>query len=140
MLPRYDDIRALTAAEPMWFTEDGVPRFAPFAPTMLGVYDNFALLAAVRCQSCSQVTPVGAGITRFVFHVIADHQINVDEYTVERFVNEWTMGDPPHHNCPGAGETMTADTVGLIEVWQRPHFEWERRADLERAFAEEDFG
>ena len=51
MLPDYSDILDAAGRQPDWWTHDGVPRFAPFTPPMLGVYDEFALLAEIACQS-----------------------------------------------------------------------------------------
>ena len=131
MLPRYDDIRALTDAEPMWFTEDGVPRYAPFTPSMLGIYDTIAALAVVRCHSCGANIHVGIGRPRYRFTTTPGGDAFVDEFSPQRLVAVWGPGDPPRHDCPGAGETMTADVVGFLQVWERRADEWARCSELE---------
>ena len=65
MLNEYTDILALAdragVGSPLWWDEGGVPRFAPFHPTLLGVYDQYAVLGEVTCASCHKSMLVGLG-------------------------------------------------------------------------------
>jgi hypothetical protein len=135
MRPDYTDIRALTDQEPLWFTIGGVPRYAPFHPSMLGVYDRSAVLVNVACQSCDAEMLIGDGAAALTLHRLAKGE--VEEITIERFASRWTCGDPPRHNCPGSGETMSAVELEIIEAWERVDFDWKRRVDLEGAFRDE---
>ncbi len=129
MLPSYRDILDAVGREPLWYSEPGVPRFAPFAPSMLGVYDEWAVLAEVPCVACPKVLLVGLGGSSSL-HLLLDHERFFD--TIEEFVESATcFGDPPHHCCPGGGDTMVSGDVRIVEVWERRRTVWSRRPDLE---------
>jgi len=131
MLPDYSDIRALTDRQAEWYDTNGVPRYAPFAPRLLGVYDVMALLAEVECQSCHKMLLVGDGQGSYGFVGVGSENITVVVNKIDAFVSDWSFGDPPRHDCPGAGETMTCESTNIVEVWQRVHLDWTRRPDLE---------
>jgi len=64
MFPKYEDILELAdraGVEPIWWDEDGVPRFSSFDPEMLGVYDRFAVLGELACAACGKCMQVGVG-------------------------------------------------------------------------------
>lgn len=132
MLPDYADIKDAIDREPDWFTADGIPRYWPFHPDMLGVYDTMAVLVEIECASCQEAMLVGDGLPTVTL-TIPDEPAAMRPVIndVERFVSEWSMGDPPRHYCPGGGGTMVCDEVAVIEVWDRDGAgEW-RRPDLE---------
>jgi len=132
MRPSYNDIRSRIAEEPKWFTVDGVPRYEEFTPKMLGVYDNLAGLFVVRCQSCGRTMLVGDGTPRLSLLRVALGKTN--QLTIEEFTRGWACGDPPRHDCPGAGETMSATEIAVMEAWEQIDMEWQRRSDLERPY------
>lgn len=130
MHPKYEDILNLASqagVEPVWWDENGVPRFRPFRPEDLGVYDYFAALGEIECsaQYCRRGFLVGVGLpkqtftlTRFVTNSI-DSVIDAIE----------CYGDPPRHTTPDggtcAGETMVSDMVRIVGVWVRDDgLEW----------------
>lgn len=117
----------------MWWDEHGVPRFAPFRPDMLGVYDNYVVLGEVECACtyCRRHMLVAVGRPKVTFLGYAARPATWDLPKVAALLEAW--GDPPRHGCPGAGETMTTDFVRVVEAWERgTHFEWERRPGLGR--------
>lgn len=122
MKPAYKDILALTDRSPIWWDENGVPRYAPFHPSMLGVYDQFAILAEIACQSCPALLLVGKGSTC------------LETQALPELVAGFIYGDPPRHNCPGAGETMSSEEVRVVEAWEKERFEWVRRPEMEGPF------
>ncbi|MCL4413188.1 MAG: hypothetical protein M1522_00325 [Actinobacteria bacterium] len=130
MLPAYADIRSRILKDPLWHDHHGVPRYGPFAPDMLGVYDNFAILAEIACQSCGARFLVGGGWQRF--NILVDPIV---ERTLAGLVATFDYGDPPRHvygtmgRC--AGETTTSDTVRIAEAWEQVGLEWVRRSELE---------
>jgi len=134
MRPDYADIRALTDREPLWFTIGGVPRYAPFHPRMLGVYDRSAVLVRIACQSCGAEMLIGDGAVALTLYRVSKGEVS--EITIERFAANWSCGDPPRHDCPGGGETMSADEVEIVEAWERVDFDWQRRTDLEGEIAD----
>lgn len=133
MLPNYADIRALTDAEPIWFDERGVPRYAPFHPRLLGVYDRYAVLAEIECQSCGERMLVGEGRPQHLFHAVG-RSVEVLEQSMADLAQNFVFGDPPRHDCPGAGETMTCIERRIVEAWEQVDFEWVRRSEHEIAF------
>lgn len=130
MLPSYSDIRALTDAEPIWFGGNGVPRYEPFSPSLLGVYDTIAVLAEIECQSCAKLLLVGEGSPR---HCVRSEHGNVTlvEKSLETLARDFVFGDPPRHYCSGAGETMSCIERHIVEAWERVDDEWVRRQEYE---------
>lgn len=133
MLPKYEDILAVAkranAGEPIWYDENGVPRYAPFHPDLLGVYDRLAVLAEVTCASCGQFMLVGLGRQRI--EITGTTLTKYDLADVAAIVEAW--GDPPRHDLPSgercAGETMSCSRVRVVEAWEQgDDFEWERVA------------
>ncbi|GEM_PF-2319641 len=132
MLPQYPDILALAhragVGEPAWFDEAGVPRYAPFHPSLLGVYDELAVLAEVTCASCNKTILVGLGRGRIELGTQGGFVRN-DLASVIALAKAW--GDPPRHNLPlggrCAGETMLCRDVRVVETWEMgDDFEWQR--------------
>lgn len=126
MLPAYHDIRSRIADPPTWHDRHGVPRYEPFHPSLLGVYDDFAILAEIACQWCGQRFLVGGGWTRF--DVFADPIV---ERNLEALATSFDYGDPPRHNAEAKGEcagaTMSSETVRVAEAWEKVGFDWVRR-------------
>jgi hypothetical protein len=136
MLPSYADIRALTDVEPIWFDHNGVPRYAPFHPRLLGVYDCFAVLAEIECQSCGRHLLIGEGRPKRSIHFFHDDP-EVIEYSLAALAQHFVFGDPPRHDCPGAGETMACIERRIVEAWERQSDKWVRRNDFEIVFGDE---
>lgn len=132
MFPSYQDIiEAAAPRKPLWWDMNGVPRFAPFRPQLLGVYDTFAILVAVRCSDphCQAGMLVGCGSQSTT--VTAS---GVEQHTLESMVAGFVYGDAPRHDCTGWGETSAVDELVVIEAWERHDTEWVRRAGLEVPF------
>ena len=130
MLPSYADIRALTDAEPTWFDHNGVPRYAPFHPSLLGVYDRFAVLAEIECQSCGDRILIGDGRPKHIIHMVCGKP-EILEQDLPHMTRCFVFGDPPRHACPGAGETMSCIERRIVEAWERVNLEWIRRPEHE---------
>lgn len=130
MLPSYRDITTRIAEPPVFFDHHGVPRYEPFAAELLGVYDDFALLAVIACQSCRRQFLVGCGWPRF--NVFLDPIV---EHTLAELAESFDYGDPPRHNAAGngrcAGETMSSDVVRIAQAWERIGLNWSRREAYE---------
>jgi len=51
----YNDILELTDREPVWWTEDGVPRFCEFHPDdASNIYATEVVLLEIACQECGR--------------------------------------------------------------------------------------
>jgi len=117
--------------EPLWWDEQAVPRYDPFGPHEMGVYDRMVWLYEIRCQDCPKRMKVAgawngmdyAELMRFLDHPSANIWTPLDAH----------YGDPPRHNCPGAGETMNCYDLEVLEVWGQDieHWGWVRRPELE---------
>ena len=114
MLPSYDDIREAIPAPPLWFDGNGVPRYAPFDPDMLGVYDKICVLYQIECQSCSQQFLVGEGWTDY--DLVWGHEEPVT-YKIEDVCAAYHYGDPPRHGC--VGDTMNCIDLTVVQAWER---------------------
>jgi len=132
MLPKYKDILELAdkaGVEPIWWDENGVPRFSSFDPEMLGVYDRLAVLGEVACAACGKCMQVGIG--RPKISVACNQIVSYDIDALVAVIEAW--GDPPRHNderdgtgghgC--AGETMSSDFVRVVGAWEQcDDFHW----------------
>jgi len=126
MLPSYDDIRSRIAEPPFWYDQHGVPRYDPFRPEMLGVYDHFAVLGEIACQSCRRRFFVA---TSWPLYDMSKEAI--PEHVLADLVDSFDYGDPPRHDIEVgrcAGETMRSEVVRVVEAWERVGIEWVRRA------------
>jgi hypothetical protein len=133
--PAYRDILAVAGGAPVeWWDGNGVPRFWPFEPGLLGVYDQLAVLYEIACQSCRATFPVSEGAKRFD---IMAGSLEVVESDLPALVARADYGDPPRHDMPGrpgercAGETMSSVPTRIVEAWEQVNFDWVRRPGLE---------
>lgn len=127
MHPRYDDILAAAGREPDWFSESGVPRFGPFHPTMLGVYDHSAIYGLLGCQGCDSEIPVALGTPVWSFYDLMRQDDDIKPWDAARLRGEFHYGDAPHHDYPGgnpetvrgcSGTTMGTWLVEVLEAWE----------------------
>ena len=122
---RYYDIRD-QLGEPCWHDEHGVPRYREFTPRgCANIYAWQAALVEVQCQHCSRIMRVAMtsepGSGRALREKLAGRWCR------------WGYGDMPDHGCL-AGETMNAETVRVVEFWERDvgrWKDWERVPSLE---------
>ena len=135
MLPDYSDIiDAASGQKPLWYDGNGTPRFAPFAPNMVGVYCREAILYLIRCQSCRRRFAVAEGRN---WYEACEHDVNHLNSMTADTVRELHYGDPPRHDC--TGDTMNCDDIRILEFWRRGALaEWVRVPDLEIALADAD--
>lgn len=135
MLPDYADIRALTTAEPDWHDGNGVPRYRPFDPELLGVYDRFAILAEIRCQACDKAMVVGGGWTSYSLRE------PYRSFDLRELAAGFTYGDPPwHERFPGdvcvVGLSMSSVGERVVGAWERVYvlgsgYRWDRHTEFE---------
>lgn len=119
MLPDYQDIKdAAGNKTPVWYDGNGVPRYAPFHPHMLGVYDQFALLMEIQCQSCNRKFLVGRGWQRHEVRFANGHT-EVITHTLRDLAETWGYGDPPRHGC--IGDTMGCIPQRIVQAWHQTH-------------------
>jgi hypothetical protein len=129
MNPDFSDIIAAVGRPPLWYYDwSGVPRYVDFSPNELGVYDHYALLVEIACQSCGQRFLVGQGWPRYS---LAEPGYF---YTLEGLATGFHFGDPPLHGC--GGDSMNCVDIRIVEAWEKGPwtcrgYEWVRRSDVE---------
>lgn len=137
MLPDFADIHeAAGHVRPDWYDENGTPRYAVFHPDMLGVYDAYALLVTIACQSCAARFGVGLGWGRHDLFRMGLLPAGPSVDVLTELASGFKFGDPPRHGC--GGDSMTSVAVRVEEAWEkggvpRPRAfpKWERRTDVE---------
>lgn len=127
MRHHYRDIRDRIDQDPLWWDENGVPRYCEFSPRETGnIYCSQAVLLRIACQECGRLFEVA--MTWGVFHELRnipplDEQVRDDSLH---------YGDPPNTSCCPAGATMNSIPLRVIQFWLRDEaFEWLRMSDLE---------
>lgn len=133
----YKDIRSKIKEEPLWYDENGVPRYAKFHPKLSpNIYADEVILLEIACQDCGK---------RFFVEMNWDpyHSIWYHRHS-ESFRNRlriWLRikrqswcpihyGDPPNHRC--TGDTMNCIDLRIVEFWERGEdLGWKRNRHLE---------
>jgi hypothetical protein len=123
----YEDIRKRIKDEPLWFDENGTPRYDKFDPHMVSnIYASSAALTWIGCQRCGWKCAVA--ITSAF-----------GEPRLHKAIKAETLhyGDPPWHEdesgegCVGC--TMNCEDEVVLQYWERePWGGWVRNKELER--------
>lgn len=118
MLPNYKDIIE-KAGKPLWFDENGVPRYVEFHPrhcVMAGVQE--VVLAEVMCQGCG--TPFLVALSwRDGERELYGKTFPPTDRLTKVGGNSLHYGDPPNIGCCDSGPTMTSDFHRIVEAWVR---------------------
>jgi hypothetical protein len=110
----YPDLMGLSDAVPMWWDENGVPRFSPFHPSLCpDIYADIVVLVETHCQACHRAFPVQMSWRRMDQVV---YRFPSEEFSIEQVPH---YGDPPNHQeCP-AGNTMNVEDSSYLQFWIR---------------------
>jgi len=141
MKHHYRDIRERIAEEPLWWDEEGVPRYCEFAPNETNnIYADQAILLLIACQGCRKEFKVCMSQARYRAYINASERLgrndltdeDIKDYTLKEFVRSKRIhyGDPPNTGCCG-GTTMNCIDLKVLEFWERPNFDWVRVPELE---------
>lgn len=128
MKNRYEDILAVAGIAPMWWDENGTPRFATFHPNLLpDIYCQEACLLVIWCQNCLTAFRVGMSWNRF--EGLVDKAPPLSERILDGSIY---YGDPPNTGCCPPGPTMTSISVRVEQFWRRDGpGGWERDESFE---------
>ncbi|MBD3268526.1 hypothetical protein GF373_17800 [bacterium] len=108
MKENYIDIKSRIAEEPLWYDENGTPRYDPFHPGLCpNIYSTTVVLLRIACQDCGQEFDVEMHGSLFC-PIEHPHKLH--------------YGDPPSHGC--AGDTMNCEDLEVLEVWYRKDGKW----------------
>jgi hypothetical protein len=118
----FRDITERIQEPPLWWDEHGIPRWCKFHPgEVSNIYARTIAFFEIACQYCGQrfdVVRTGDSL----------HPMSIDL--------DLHYGDPPRHNCTGAGDTMNCLDLRVIEAWEWCLFDWIRRPELEIALSD----
>lgn len=137
MKTNYQDIVALAPTKPLWFDEQGVPRFCEFHPTRVVHRDaEEVALVEVQCQACGAAFPVALSWRSHDY----DREM-LDLPPMPRLTagnkampHSYAYGDPPNTGCCRSGATMSSEFLRLLQMWTRPRFGvWDRWNDEDLA-------
>jgi len=118
----YHDILSRISDPPLWWDQNGVPRFDPFQPCLCpDIYAEVVVLLEIACQDCEEHFCVEMHYG--IFTPMSD----------TRHPKMLHYGDPPRHGPHCIGETMNCDDLRVLEVWKRGSSlnGWDRCVDLE---------
>jgi hypothetical protein len=152
MRASYADILKITARDPQWWDEHGVPRFCDHRPEFCAdIYADEVALVLISCQACGREIPVQMSRSSM-------------DHVRESIFREWRMlkkglpyepaqptiladsvrsgaihyGDPPWHlddrnEFCHVGGTMNVWDLKVLEFWSRANDrrEWQRVPELE---------
>jgi hypothetical protein len=117
MHDNYNDIKNKIKEPPIWYDQNGTPRYGIFYPDMCpNIYSNRVALLLIACQYCHKKFKV---------------ELHDEFYTSNISPpSKWHYGDPPAHDC--VGDTMNCDDLYVLQFWVREGYsEWERRGEFE---------
>lgn len=114
--------------EPQWWDENGVPRYVAFNPRECAdIYNTFAALLEIRCQSCRKLFRVAStwGILDSLDDVQWDATGTIASpksgFPKDGDSGFCRFGDAPWHPIDGqcSGTTMTTAVHRVVEFWDR---------------------
>ena len=131
---KFEDILQAANRKPLWYDDHGTPRFSPYYPELSpNIYSDESCLYEIKCQYCHEKFLVSECWDRFesISHPY-DWPANMSECIKKEMLS---YGDPPRHDC--VGDTMTSDTIRVVEFWKKAIMKWNRIPDLEIEFKQE---
>lgn len=133
----YSDITKLLGP-PIWWDDNGVPRYEPFSPDMLGVYDRLGILLTIECQACDRKFKVAIALDGIAVHcsnLLRENGTLNRQAAAEISIYAFHYGDPPPHDC--MGDTMNSTLKSIDEAWSKEAaVDWVRIPELEAVSGE----
>jgi len=128
MKSNYEDIYMAASEgkllEPVWFDENGCPRFAVFTPELCpDIYAQEVILLEIACQDCHKKFLVQMSNWAWK-RVECSFARRMSQYVKDKKLGVWSplhYGDPPNHGC--IGDTMNCYDLRVVEFWDKS---WER--------------
>ena len=124
MKHHYKDITDRIDSPPLWWDENGVPRYCKFDPSeCANIYAQQVVFMVIGCQGCGtefQVCMSSDPFDTSLQSLMQDHRLH--------------YGDPPNYGCCDAGPTMNSEPLKVLEFWKRQGALWTRYAELEVDF------
>jgi len=152
----YSDIVDRIKEQPIWWDNNGVPRYEKFRPYLMpDIYADEAVLYLIECQGCGTEFQVAEthsfkDIMR-AMRGVCSHLSEEEQKELIRKQSEASTlasqiksgylhyGDPPNTGCCGAGSTMNCMDIKVLEYWKKANFEWVRDSQLEIDLSDADW-
>lgn len=129
---------------PLWWDENGVPRYEPFEPRLCAdIYNRYCALIEIRCQACGKLFPVASSWSIKASPSWAESDVVWDEsgkiarpksgFPTPDNSGFCGYGDAPFHPLDGqcSGTTMMTDVVRVLQFWTRAGHEDKRCPEYE---------
>jgi len=114
----YEDIIQL-AGMPLWYDDNGAPRYQPFRPDMLGVYDETIAYLRIACQYCNRQFEVAVSWTKLDLFDREKKEMRDEPRPKQHGPWMFHYGDPPRHGC--VGDTMNSEPIAVLQFWVRDY-------------------
>jgi hypothetical protein len=140
MLPYYGDIIDRIEEEPIWYDQNGVPRYEKFKPDLApNIYADEVILLEIACQDCGRKFLVEMNWEHTDLYLLR-HSIPNPSFSevmrgwlkTDKKEESWPpvhYGDPPSHGC--VGDTMNVYDLRILEFWRKENFDWARKTEFE---------
>lgn len=138
MLQDYKDIKKRIKEEPLWYDENGTPRYDDFHPTLSpNIYAYEVILMRIACQYCGKEFLVE--LNWHPWGYLCNPRRHRESFS--NLLEMWNKGgrvtfcpvhygDPPPHDC--VGDTMNCIDLGIVQFWRWKLEEgWYREKKLE---------
>jgi hypothetical protein len=112
----YDDITGRIKEPPLWYDENGVPRYCEFGPDEgASIYARQIALLEIACQACGERFMVAMSWTP---SLCATDQ---HDWSLADLIQDGSIhyGDPPNADCCGIGASMNCEDLRVVEFWVR---------------------
>ena len=139
MLRSYGDIRSRITDPIRWWDDNGVPRYCDFSPEECGVSDVVVALVEVGCQACMERFRVAVTFDRESLRQVGWRYALPTAGNIGSF----RYGDPPihSHGIDGCvGNTMSSESIRVLEFWQRVQQNWMRHPEYEIYIGDQERG
>jgi len=136
MKASYLDIKSKIKEEPLWYDENGTPRYEKFSPELSpNIYAEKVVLLEIACQDCKQrflVEMNWSPMNMILDRHSESFSSNMRQYFKSRRESNYSpihYGDPPIHGC--VGDTMNCYDLRIVEFHKKDNLEFRRMKEYE---------
>lgn len=120
MKSNYEDILSLTNKKPLWYDQNGCPRFVEFHPSLSpNIYASNVVLLEIACQACDHTFYVEMNCSTFDGDNFAER---CWRFLKDKKYPMWSplhYGDPPIHGC--VGDTENCNDLQILQFWKKDY-------------------
>jgi hypothetical protein len=112
----YNDITSRIKEPPLWYDENGVPRYCKFGPDEgANIYARQIALLEIACQACGERFMVAMSWSHTETW-LGDPMPSLGDRIQDSSIH---YGDPPNADCCGIGASMNCEDLHVVEFWER---------------------